>query len=253
MPKCEACGGDGQIEYGAYRGDEAGPTRECRLCGGVITTTPTVANVVSSIGASAQSASGGLQRLAHSVSESGRRFTDLVITTEAEPHKHSWKEAVFPETVEYICECLKVAIFSRRNGLICNPADISEVDKLLLSSRTMTRFPRYDRKPEELAAKRLEQLRLENERQQREAEKHEHTWNHVQVTEGWRNDLTSRRVQFRCVGVGSNCSKVLEFNTGGGLISDDVKVKEPELSGLALRARNAALQDKVQRRKRGML
>lgn len=32
--KCEACGGDGQIEYGAYRGDEAGPTRECRLCGG---------------------------------------------------------------------------------------------------------------------------------------------------------------------------------------------------------------------------
>lgn len=32
--KCEACGGDGQIEYGAYRGDESGPTRECQLCGG---------------------------------------------------------------------------------------------------------------------------------------------------------------------------------------------------------------------------
>lgn len=34
--KCEACGGDGLIEVGAYRGDESDTaTRECRLCGGV--------------------------------------------------------------------------------------------------------------------------------------------------------------------------------------------------------------------------
>jgi hypothetical protein len=32
---CPACGGDGQIEYGAYRGDETTETRECRLCGGL--------------------------------------------------------------------------------------------------------------------------------------------------------------------------------------------------------------------------
>lgn len=78
---CEACGGDGQIEYGAYRGDEAGPTRECRLCGGVITQTAPL----ETLGVSAQSASGGLQRLAHSVSESGKRVADLVITTAVYP------------------------------------------------------------------------------------------------------------------------------------------------------------------------
>lgn len=81
--KCEACGGDGQIEYGAYRGDESGPTRECRLCGGVMTTTPTVIDIADSLSASAQSASGGLTQLAHKVSESGKRLTDLVVTTSA--------------------------------------------------------------------------------------------------------------------------------------------------------------------------
>lgn len=187
--KCEACGGDGQIEYGAYRGDEAGPTRECRLCGGVITQTAPL----ETLGVSAQSASGGLQRLAHSVSESGRRVTDLAAT--------------------------KAALQTARD----------------------------------VAAERLEQLKRENERRQREAEKHEHVWNHVQVIDGWDGDLTSRRVQFRCVGVGSNCSKVLEFNTGGGLITEDMRIAEPELTSLALRARNAALQDKTRRRERGML
>lgn len=38
--KCEACGGDGQIEVGAYRGDEDdSTTRPCQLCGGVVTGT----------------------------------------------------------------------------------------------------------------------------------------------------------------------------------------------------------------------
>lgn len=104
--KCEACGGDGQIEYGAYRGDESGPTRECRLCGGVMTTTPTVVDIADSLSASAQSASGGLTQLAHKVSESGKRLTDLVITTavypsgtgqtqarEVKPHKSAKEQA----------------------------------------------------------------------------------------------------------------------------------------------------------------
>lgn len=85
MSKCEACGSDGQIEYGAYRGEEAGPTRECRLCGGAVTAYRFAADVVDTVdtfGASAQSASAGITRLAHIVSESGRRVTDLVITTE---------------------------------------------------------------------------------------------------------------------------------------------------------------------------
>lgn len=38
--KCEACGGDGLIEVGAYRGDENdSTTRPCQLCGGVVTGT----------------------------------------------------------------------------------------------------------------------------------------------------------------------------------------------------------------------
>ena len=38
MSTCEACGGDGLIEVGAYRGDaDDTTTRECRLCGGVVT------------------------------------------------------------------------------------------------------------------------------------------------------------------------------------------------------------------------
>jgi uncharacterized Zn finger protein len=33
--RCEACGGDGLIEHGAYRGDEHSPVRPCQLCGGI--------------------------------------------------------------------------------------------------------------------------------------------------------------------------------------------------------------------------
>jgi hypothetical protein len=33
---CEACGGDGLIECGAYRGDEGSDTRTCALCNGVV-------------------------------------------------------------------------------------------------------------------------------------------------------------------------------------------------------------------------
>lgn len=177
MSKCEACGGDGQIEYGAYRGDSDGPTRECRLCGGAVTAYQTVADVVGSIGVSASSASAGLNPLAHMVSESGRRFCDLVVTTERPPHEHSWKERVFPDVVEYTCECLRIAIFSRTDSSLENSADISEVDQLLLSSRTMTRFPLYKSEshqrfntPKEHADARLEQLRQENERLQLKAE-----------------------------------------------------------------------------------
>lgn len=129
MSKCEACGGDGQIEYGAYRGDESGPTRECQLCDGVITTSPTVADVVGSVGVSAQSAGAGFQRLAHSVSESGKRLTDLVVTT-----------AVYPSGERQV----------------------------------RTREVRPYKTARELADERLEQLRLENERRQIEAESTAH-------------------------------------------------------------------------------
>lgn len=258
--KCEACGGDGQIEYGAYRGDEAGPTRECRLCGGVITQTVPL----ETLGVSAQSASGGLQRLAQASSKagltllssaSGTRTPETTITTER--HYHQWSFHVKGHAVHFECinDCGAKMLFSVHGSLIeGKPVEPSEMQYL---SRRATMI--YEshlqslKTAKEVANERLEQLRLENEQRQYEAEKHEHKWNHVQVTDPYSSDLISRRVQFRCVGVGHNCSKVLEFNTGGGLITEKIEIKEPQLSELALRARNAALKDKTQRRERGML
>ena len=36
MSQCSACGGDGLIEIGAYRGDDGPDGRPCALCGGKI-------------------------------------------------------------------------------------------------------------------------------------------------------------------------------------------------------------------------
>lgn len=56
--KCEACGGDGQIEVGAYRGEKTDETRECRLCGGTAWV-PSLAQV----GVSAERAGEALKRM----------------------------------------------------------------------------------------------------------------------------------------------------------------------------------------------
>lgn len=99
--KCEACGGDGLIEVGAYRGDEDDPnTRECRLCGGVVALeTRRLAQQVATedwetvsfkdehgqmrtlheVG-SADHAAQQLKQLAHVSSESGARIKDFVLT-----------------------------------------------------------------------------------------------------------------------------------------------------------------------------
>lgn len=62
---CEACGGDGQIEYGAYRGDESDTTtRRCRLCGGAVTATTLLTDT-------ADSASNHLTQAASGVVVSG--------------------------------------------------------------------------------------------------------------------------------------------------------------------------------------
>ena len=47
---CECCGGDGLIEYGAYRGDDDTDTRKCHLCGG----TPVINTVRESVSGSRQ-------------------------------------------------------------------------------------------------------------------------------------------------------------------------------------------------------
>lgn len=102
MSTCEACGGDGLIEVGAYRGDEMDTaTRECRLCGGAVTTTGYVFAReqeestdtlirLSSFGTAAVYAAEELQRLAatslvHRSSESGKRTVDTVIQSALTP------------------------------------------------------------------------------------------------------------------------------------------------------------------------
>lgn len=74
--KCEACGGDGLIEVGAYRGDENDTTtRECRLCGGAITRdTPLeqLAHAATAAGASVSQVVEVLPRLIESTSGARR-------------------------------------------------------------------------------------------------------------------------------------------------------------------------------------
>lgn len=94
MSKCEACGGDGQIEVGAYRGDEDDSnTRPCQLCGGVVTGTvgAELDQMAQNAGhedfaamvdakAATPSSTAALSRLSHSASEAGARIRDLVIS-----------------------------------------------------------------------------------------------------------------------------------------------------------------------------
>lgn len=180
--KCEACGGDGQIEYGAYRGDESGPTRECKLCGGVMTTSPTVVDIAGSLGASAQSASAGLTRLAHASakagltlmsSASGVRVPEATITTEC--HHHRWSFHVKGHAVNFECinGCSAKMLFSAHGSLIeGEPVEPAEMQ--YLSRRATMIYESHIQSlktAKEVADQRLEQLRLENERQQCEAER----------------------------------------------------------------------------------
>lgn len=100
--KCEACGGDGLIEVGAYRGDDSSDTRTCQLCGGVVTLESRRETVESwqesvsgervtrtttfkdeqgqmrtlhEVGVSAEQAGRQLTKLAHATSESGVRLS----------------------------------------------------------------------------------------------------------------------------------------------------------------------------------
>lgn len=97
---CEACGGDGLIEVGAYRGDEGSETRECRLCGGTAT-----APLVSSLGQLGVSAEGAAQALGK-LSQTGltlkestsgvRRTVGVLVIDEAQDwakrHAAEWDE-----------------------------------------------------------------------------------------------------------------------------------------------------------------
>lgn len=59
---CSACGGDGLIEYGAYRGDVNTETRECHLCSSVATCGPI--EKLAAFGVSAEQAAASLKKLA---------------------------------------------------------------------------------------------------------------------------------------------------------------------------------------------
>lgn len=165
---CAACGGDGQIEYGAYCGDESGETRECRLCGGAITKVGPLA----AVGVSAEQAVEALNRLAGTGMTIGPGVATHLAPAvpQCKPFGHSWRERVFPDTVEYECEtCRNLAIFSRSDGSVVGLKEsIAEIDRLDLKYQA-AKYP-APQTPQQIAAERLEQLRQENERLQRKAE-----------------------------------------------------------------------------------
>jgi hypothetical protein len=74
---CAACGGDGQIEYGAYRGDSGTATRECRLCGG------RPSGPLERLGEAAAQAGASMEQMAQALtlydSESGRRRVAMTV------------------------------------------------------------------------------------------------------------------------------------------------------------------------------
>lgn len=180
MSKCEACGGDGQIEYGAYRGEEAGPTRECRLCGGVFTGDVPL----ETLSTSAKSASAAICDMVHT----SATVTDqlLVSTTTvngvkvresifARPvHRHQWSFHVRGSAVHFECvnDCGANMLFSQYGSLL-EGKPVEELEMQYLSRRATMIYESHIssmKTAKEVADERLAQLKLENERRQKEAE-----------------------------------------------------------------------------------
>lgn len=197
--KCEACGGDGLIEVGAYRGDESDPnTRECRLCGGVVTLEVYREQVsgerkVTTAGAhldqlaqragyadihgmmdGKRASSPSSSVLNHLTSNNGVRVKDSfsVVTC-----SHDWDEQVLSTTVKYRCKtCPDVVLVSRTDGsvIVGDKNNVTELDKLSLSSRVMTRHPDYSlssKTPADVAREYTQRLNEQNEREQQDAER----------------------------------------------------------------------------------
>lgn len=196
MSKCEACGGDGLIEVGAYRGDETPDTRTCQLCGGVVTLETyreqvsgerKVATVGAHLDQLAQQAgyadihgmmdgkrasSPSSSVLNHLTSNNGVRAKDSFLIT---AHNHEWEERVFAEVIEFNCKaCNEVAIFSRYDSSCISAANISEIDKLLLSSKVATVLNGGLTTPktsQQVADEYTQRLNEQNEREQQDAER----------------------------------------------------------------------------------
>lgn len=155
--KCEACGGDGLVEIGAYRGDESDVnTRQCQLCGGVVTTTPaeTVGATLDrmaqvgypDITSIAEAKSVGVQlssirerHLAKARLE--RQNTNRVRRLiEKKPHTHAWNLEVKVRWsdrryVECSCSCKTKLEFDTGGNLTKGSIPESELDALAHQAR----------------------------------------------------------------------------------------------------------------------
>lgn len=269
--KCEACGGDGLIEYGAYRGTEDDTdTRPCQLCGGPrpvfnipagtsidaavealkklgragleLTTPPSAKAILSTANAAEETLR--LMSSENGVREVVTEWPDSDYGPIPVPqHEHEWKDEVAAGNVTYDCQgCPAVAICDRDDGsVVTGPTQISEVDKLALSSRTVTRYPRYRaQSPADIAREYAQRLNTENERRQREAEQHVHAWDSGKIVNGYNGGQSDRRVDVHCM----LCKCVLVFDTGGALCGGNVE----ELQGFELDELAARVKKVVKRR-----
>lgn len=176
--KCEACGGDGLIEYGAYRGDANSETRECRLCGG-----PT-AHDECDTGAISFKDEKGVKRIQRTLAATG--FSRSMAQKVDYP---TGAGGTFQLT-------------GNRLRLISSESGSREVVTELKTEPAPPEWPDDDHgpiasrswNPADVAREYAQRLHAENERRQREAEvkrhEHRHDWQAKTLSE-W-------RVEFSC-------------------------------------------------------
>lgn len=134
--KCDACGGDGLIEYGAYRGDESDATRVCTLCGGVPTIEPTRA----AIPENAYPQGSGKVSCYFGSASSVMARSDVGKPRNGKPkdagHIHLWErieveaDDYWRQAIKIACDCGKVLIFNTSSQLVSGQVADSELEEL---------------------------------------------------------------------------------------------------------------------------
>jgi len=157
--KCEACGGDGLIEYDGYRGGNGTETRTCQLCGGTVTvdaaTTDTVDMLTTTSGV-ASSPSNAIR----SPTKSSKKPTSLLRRTQPKPHLyHTWSDVevtggskwdLSSRRVEFSCKCGETLIFNTAGQLTHGSVSEPELAGLSYRARVESLKDKARRRGEEI-------------------------------------------------------------------------------------------------------
>lgn len=153
--KCDACGGDGLIEHGAYRGDESdATTRVCTLCGGTPTVDPTPAVVLQKQGEPSYYLGSASSTITRNVKKprsdkpKGMGHVHLWERIEVEADDY-WRRAI-----KITCDCGKVLTFNTSGQLISGQVADSELEEL--SRRAGMAWLEHKQKVRELDRKGLQ-------------------------------------------------------------------------------------------------